>query len=340
MVFQSPTLMPWARVDANVRLPLALQQVPRDDADRAVADAIWLVGLAEFERHWPRELSGGMQMRVSIARALVNHPDLLLMDEPFGALDEFTRLRLDGELQQLWRKRELTIVFVTHSIHEAVFLSTRVAVMGPRPGRLIAEIAIDEPHPRGEAFGCRRASPAMRSDCRSSSRRRAAATPATARRQRGPVSAKREPVERWRVAAPVHRRGGGPRALAGVDRALRRADLPRAVAARRREYARDRCRAAVRVARRDRVDRAAGARDRDRGRRRDRARVRAEPLDRGGVHAYVVLLQVTPIVAIAPLIIIWGAHTEVALGPVRGRRRDLPDRVRHHARACAASIRA
>jgi NitT/TauT family transport system ATP-binding protein len=152
MVFQSPTLMPWARVDANVRLPLALQQVPREDADRAVADAIWLVGLAEFERHWPRELSGGMQMRVSIARALVNHPDLLLMDEPFGALDEFTRLRLDGELQQLWRKRELTIVFVTHSIHEAVFLSTRVAVMGPRPGCLIAEIEIDEPHPRGESF--------------------------------------------------------------------------------------------------------------------------------------------------------------------------------------------
>jgi NitT/TauT family transport system ATP-binding protein len=152
MVFQSPTLMPWARVDANVRLPLALQQVPRDDADRAVADAIGLVGLAEFERHWPRELSGGMQMRVSIARALVNHPDLLLMDEPFGALDEFTRLRLDGELADLWRKRELTIVFVTHSIHEAVFLSTRVAVMGPRPGRLIAEVAIDEPHPRGEAF--------------------------------------------------------------------------------------------------------------------------------------------------------------------------------------------
>ena len=151
-VFQSPTLMPWARVDANVRLPLALQQVPRDDADRAVADAIGLVGLAEFERHWPRELSGGMQMRVSIARALVNHPDLLLMDEPFGALDEFTRLRLDGELADLWRKRELTIVFVTHSIHEAVFLSTRVAVMGPRPGRLIAEVAIDEPHPRGEAF--------------------------------------------------------------------------------------------------------------------------------------------------------------------------------------------
>ena len=152
MVFQSPTLMPWARVDANVRLPLELQHAPRDEANRAAADAIWLVGLAEFERHWPRELSGGMQMRVSIARALVNRPDLLLMDEPFGSLDEFTRLRLDSELVQLWMKRELTIVFVTHSIQEAVFLSTRVAVMGPRPGRLIAEVEIDEPHPRGEGF--------------------------------------------------------------------------------------------------------------------------------------------------------------------------------------------
>ncbi|MFO1309394.1 MAG: ABC transporter ATP-binding protein [Burkholderiales bacterium] len=152
MVFQSPTLMPWARVEANVRLPLALARAPREEADRAVADAISLVGLSDFSRSWPRELSGGMQMRVSIARALVNHPDLLLMDEPFGALDEFTRLRLDSELSSLWQKRGLTIVFVTHSIAEAVFLSTRVAVMGPRPGRLIDEVAIDEPHPRGEAF--------------------------------------------------------------------------------------------------------------------------------------------------------------------------------------------
>ena len=152
MVFQSPTLMPWARVETNVRLPLALARAPREEADRAVADAISLVGLSDFSRSWPRELSGGMQMRVSIARALVNHPDLLLMDEPFGALDEFTRLRLDSELSSLWQKRGLTIVFVTHSIAEAVFLSTRVAVMGPRPGRLIDEVAIDEPHPRGEAF--------------------------------------------------------------------------------------------------------------------------------------------------------------------------------------------
>jgi NitT/TauT family transport system ATP-binding protein len=152
MVFQSPTLMPWARVDANVRLPLALAHAPRDAADRAVADAISLVGLSDFARSWPRELSGGMQMRVSIARAIVNHPDLMLMDEPFGALDEFTRQRLDSELAALWMKRDLTIVFVTHSIHEAVFLSTRVVVMGPRPGRLIGEVEIDEPHPRGDAF--------------------------------------------------------------------------------------------------------------------------------------------------------------------------------------------
>ena len=152
MVFQAPTLMPWARVDANVRLPLSLAHGDTADADRAVADALSLVGLADCARHWPRELSGGMQMRASIARALVTHPDLLLMDEPFGALDEFTRQRLDAELVSLWMARALTIVFVTHSIHEAVFLSTRVAVMGPRPGRLIDEIAIDEPHPRDESF--------------------------------------------------------------------------------------------------------------------------------------------------------------------------------------------
>jgi len=151
-VFQAPTLMPWARVDANVRLPLDLAGVPRARAAAEVDAALALVGLRDFARHFPRELSGGMQMRASIARALVTAPDLLLMDEPFGALDEFTRQRLDGELAALWMKRDLTIVFVTHSIHEAVFLSTRVVVMGPRPGRLIGEVEIDEPHPRGDAF--------------------------------------------------------------------------------------------------------------------------------------------------------------------------------------------
>jgi NitT/TauT family transport system ATP-binding protein len=151
-VFQAPTLMPWARVDANVRLPLDLAGVKRDDARREAAAALDLVGLSEFARHFPRELSGGMQMRVSIARALATAPDLLLMDEPFGALDEFTRQRLDGELATLWSKRGLTVVFVTHSIYEAVFLSTRVAVMGARPGRVIADVTIDEPFPRGGGF--------------------------------------------------------------------------------------------------------------------------------------------------------------------------------------------
>jgi NitT/TauT family transport system ATP-binding protein len=151
-VFQSPTLMPWARIDTNVRLPLDLAGVPSTDAAPRVADALQLVGLRAFAHHLPRELSGGMQMRASIARALVTNPDLLLMDEPFGALDEFTRQRLDGELLALWSARTLTVVFVTHSIAEAVFLSTRVVVMGARPGRVIADVEIDAPYPRDDTF--------------------------------------------------------------------------------------------------------------------------------------------------------------------------------------------
>ena len=151
-VFQAPTLMPWARVASNVRLPLDLARVDRAQAQRAVDHSLDLVGLREFARHFPRELSGGMQMRVSIARALVTSPDLLLMDEPFAALDEFARQRLDVELSTLWRAERLTVVFVTHSIAEAVFLSTRVAVLGPRPGRLLDSIAIEEPFPRTDAF--------------------------------------------------------------------------------------------------------------------------------------------------------------------------------------------
>jgi NitT/TauT family transport system ATP-binding protein len=151
-VFQEATLMPWARVMANVRLPLDLAGTPRGQAEERVRAALKLVGLSKFENHLPRELSGGMQMRVSIARGLVTAPQLLLMDEPFGALDEITRNRLDSELLELWRAQQLTVIFVTHSIHEAVFLSSRVVVMAARPGRVVEELAIDEPHPRGPDF--------------------------------------------------------------------------------------------------------------------------------------------------------------------------------------------
>ncbi len=151
-VFQEATLMPWARVQNNVRLPLDLAGVPRAEADRRVAESLALVGLDKFSTHLPRELSGGMQMRVSIARGLVTQPTLLLMDEPFGALDEITRQKLDGELLALWQKQKLTVIFVTHSIYEAVYLSTRVVVMAARPGRVIEEVTIDEPYPRGPDF--------------------------------------------------------------------------------------------------------------------------------------------------------------------------------------------
>ena len=150
-VFQSPTLMPWTSVERNVRLPLELAGAEQD-AGSKVKDALELVGLTDFAGLFPRELSGGMQMRVSIARALVTEPRLLLMDEPFGALDEITRNRLDLEIRDLWARRALTVLFVTHSIYEAVFLSNRVLVMSARPGRIVGEVAIDEPHPRTEAF--------------------------------------------------------------------------------------------------------------------------------------------------------------------------------------------
>jgi NitT/TauT family transport system ATP-binding protein len=151
-VFQEPTLMPWARVQANVRLPLDLAGVPTAEGNSRVAKALAMVGLEKFAGNLPRELSGGMQMRVSIARGLVTQPTLLLMDEPFGALDEITRNRLDSDLLELWQRNKLTVVFVTHSIHEAVYLSNRVVVMAARPGRIIEEVAIDEPYPRGPDF--------------------------------------------------------------------------------------------------------------------------------------------------------------------------------------------
>jgi len=151
-VFQEPTLMPWARVQANVRLPLDLAGVPAAQSTPRVHEALAMVGLDNFAGHLPRELSGGMQMRVSIARGLVTQPTLLLMDEPFGALDEITRHKLDSDLLGLWQQKKLTVIFVTHSIYEAVYLSTRVVVMAARPGRLIDELSIDEPYPRGPEF--------------------------------------------------------------------------------------------------------------------------------------------------------------------------------------------
>ena len=144
--------MPWARVDTNIRLPLDLAGISRADASARVAAALAQVDLVPAARRFPRQLSGGMRMRVSIARALVTEPDLLLMDEPFGALDEFTRNKLDEDLVRLAWERHLTNVFVTHSIYEAVFLSTRIVVMAANPGRIFATFIVDEPFPRDAAF--------------------------------------------------------------------------------------------------------------------------------------------------------------------------------------------
>lgn len=151
-VFQEPTLMPWARVFDNVWLPLRLAGVDREAATPAVRQALEMVGLSRFAEVYPRELSGGMKMRVSIARALVTRPRLLLMDEPFAALDEMTRIKLNNDLLAIWREQRFSVVFVTHSVYESVYLSDRIVVMAPRPGRVIEEIRIAEPYPRGEAF--------------------------------------------------------------------------------------------------------------------------------------------------------------------------------------------
>jgi len=151
-VFQQPTLMPWATVLANVRLPLDLEGVGTQASEPRARRALARVGLDEFAYALPRELSGGMQMRASIARALVTEPALLLMDEPFGALDEITRGRLDRELLAVWAEQHLTVLFVTHSLHEAVFLSNRVLVMTPRPGQISDVLTVDEAYPRDDSF--------------------------------------------------------------------------------------------------------------------------------------------------------------------------------------------
>ncbi|HCE38512.1 MAG: nitrate/sulfonate/bicarbonate ABC transporter ATP-binding protein [Alcanivorax sp.] len=168
-VFQNATLMPWARVRKNVRLPLDLNRDKGEEAEQRIDQALEMVGLSKFGDAFPRELSGGMQMRVSIARAMVTGPNLLLMDEPFGALDEMTRNKLNDDLLRLWKDNGWTVVFVTHSVYEAVYLSNRVVVMAARPGRVIDEVPIEAPYPRGQEFRvstefagyCRRVSEAL-----------------------------------------------------------------------------------------------------------------------------------------------------------------------------------
>ncbi|MGB3515413.1 MAG: ABC transporter ATP-binding protein [Elainellaceae cyanobacterium] len=162
-VFQDASLMPWATVQDNVRLPLRLAGVPKAKAEAAIANALKMVDLQGYERAYPRQLSGGMKMRVSIARSLVTQPSLMLMDEPFGALDEMTRSRLNSDILHLWETQRWTVVFVTHNIYEAVYLSQRVVVMAAQPGRIVADIAIDAPYPRNDAF---RTSPLFNNYCR------------------------------------------------------------------------------------------------------------------------------------------------------------------------------
>src|SRR6202789_3303119 len=151
-VFQEPTLMPWTSVRENVRLPLKLSHAPAAEANARVGETLAQVGLAEFAEAYPRELSGGMKMRVSLARALVTDPHRLLMEEPFAALDEITRFRLNNDLLSLWRNLRKTVIFVTHSVFESVYLSQRVIVMTARPGRIHAEFRIETPQPRAEDF--------------------------------------------------------------------------------------------------------------------------------------------------------------------------------------------
>jgi NitT/TauT family transport system ATP-binding protein len=151
-VFQDPTLMPWATVFGNVYLPLKLQGIGKDAARPRIMETLATVGLADFAEAYPRELSGGMKMRVSIARALVTNPKLLLMDEPFAALDEITRQKLNDDVLELWRRSGVTVVFVTHSVFESAYLSNRIVVMRSRPGQVYADLPLETSATRSEAY--------------------------------------------------------------------------------------------------------------------------------------------------------------------------------------------
>ena len=167
-VFQEATLMPWATALANVMLPLKLKGTPRGEAEPRAVAALARVGLADFIRSYPRELSGGMKMRVSIARALVTEPRILLMDEPFAALDEITRHRLNDDLLELWAAARFTAIFVTHSVFESAYLSQRIVVMAARPGRIVADLSTGSAVPRSPDF---RTSPEYGALCRNVSAR-------------------------------------------------------------------------------------------------------------------------------------------------------------------------
>lgn len=167
VVFQEPTLMPWATVAQNVFLPFRLEGKTYNSVKDDILSVLKLVGLEKFQNSYPRELSGGMKMRVSIARAMVTQPKLILMDEPFAALDEITRFKLNNDLLEMQARIGCTVIFVTHSVFESVFLSDRIVVMAARPGRVIEEVRVDAPYPRDEDF---RTSSEYAAHCRAASR--------------------------------------------------------------------------------------------------------------------------------------------------------------------------